>query len=244
MKGSPNNTSWRRLIAIAVAFGSLLCVTPAWSQATPTQPPAVKNAAKAKKKTRRVRRPKSYDIKLRELEERAVGLKEKIYETKTRLMLLREQLLGDGVEEARAVIVHNNDMGSSFTLERVLYYLDDEKIYFQDNHNGVLDDRKIFEVFNGNVLPGNHLVSVELVYRGNGKVFSYIDGYQFKIRSKYNFFAAKGRITRIEVVGHERGGMTTDLVQKPYVRYDVKQLKYSRANLEKVKDGKRGDEDE
>ena len=231
------------LLATIFALAAVSPTAPAAAQNTPPGTDSATGKPAPTAKPRRSR-PKSYDIKLRELEERAVGLKEKIYETKTRLMLLREQLLGDGVEESRAVIVHNNDMGSSFTLERVLYYLDDEKIYFQDNRNGVLDDRRVFEVYNGNVLPGNHVVSVELIYRGNGTMFSYIDGYQFKIRSKYNFFAAKGRILRIEVVGHERGGMTTDLVQKPYVRYDVKQLKYSRANLEKVKNGKRVDEDE
>ena len=245
MKVAQHNLALLRCFSVAIVL-SLVFVETAVAQTAPKASTTVTDGKKSATATRprKPRRPKSYDIKLRELEERAVGLKEKIYETKTRLMLLREQLLGDGVEEARAVIVHHNDMGASFTLERVLYYLDDEKIYFQDNHNGMLDERTLFEVYNGNVLPGNHVLSVELVYRGNGKVFSYIDGYQFKIRSTYNFFAAKGRISRIEVVGHERGGMTTDLVQKPYVRYDVKQLKYSRANLEKVKDGKRVDEGE
>ena len=94
-----------------------------------------------------------------------------------------------------------------------------------------------FEIFNGNVLPGNHTVNVELVYRGNGTLFSYIDGYLFKIRSNYTFFASKGRITKIKVVGYEKGGITTDLEQKPYVRYEVQQHRYSRENLEKAKEG-------
>ena len=181
--------------------------------------------------------PPAYDIKLRELEENVVGLKEKIFKSKTRLLLLKEQILHNVIAEARAVIVHNNDMGSSFTLEQVLYYLDNDKIYYQDNRDGVLDKNTEFEIFNGNVLPGNHMISVELVYRGNGTLFSYIDGYLFKIRSNYTFYASKGRITKIKVIGFERGGITTDLEQKPYVRYEVEQHRYNRDNLEKAKSG-------
>ena len=181
--------------------------------------------------------PAAYDMKLRELEEKVVGLKEKVFKSKTRLLLLREQILHNVIAEARAVIIHKNDMGASFTLEQVLYYLDNDKIYFQDNRDGVLDEKTEFEVFNGNVLPGNHMLSVEFVYRGNGTLFSYIDGYLFKIRSNYTFYASKGRITRVKVVGYERGGITTDLEQKPYVRYEVAQFRYSRENLEKAKEG-------
>ena len=168
-----------------------------------------------------------YDIKLHELEEKVVGLKERIFKTKTRLILLREQILHNVIAEARVVIVHNNDMSNAFTLEQVIYELDGEKIYYSDNQGGVLDDRREFEVFNGNRMPGNHRLSVELIYRGNGTLFSYIDGYVFKIRSNYTFFAAKGRISKIKVVGFEKGGITTDLEQKPYVRYEVQQLRYT-----------------
>ena len=179
----------------------------------------------------------AYNMKLRELEEKVVGLKEKIFKSKTRLLLLKEQILHNVIAEARSVIIHNNDMGSSFTLEQVLYRLDNDKIYFQDNKDGVLDQKTEFEIFNGNVLPGNHTISVELAYRGNGSIFSYIDGYFFKISSSYTFFATKGRITRIKVVGYEKGGITTDLEQKPYVRYDVQQFRYTNRGMESGQGG-------
>jgi len=176
--------------------------------------------------------PAAYDMALRELEERVVGLKERIFNTKTRLLLLREQILHNVIAEARAVLIHRNEMGSAFTLEQVLYYMDRDKIYFQDNRDGALDNNDEFEIWSGNLSPGNHLLNVELVYRGNGTLFSYIDGYLFKIRSNYTFYASKGRVTQIKVVGYERGGMTTDLAQKPYVRYDVQQHQYTRDALE------------
>ncbi len=232
----------KQILIGAVALAVTLSVSPfALAQTAPTpstdkqSPPGQKPPQPTKLKKKEV--PAAYDMKLRELEEKVVGLKEKVFKSKTRLLLLREQILHNVIAEARTVVVHRNEMGSAFTLEQVLYYLDNDKIYYQDNRDGVLDEKTEFEIFNGNVLPGNHMISVELVYRGNGTLFSYIDGYLFKIRSNYTFYASKGRITRVKVVGYERGGITTDLEQKPYVRYEIKQFRYSRENLDKAKEG-------
>ncbi len=114
-------------------------------------------------------------------------------------------------------------MGSYFTLDSVLYYLDGRKIYYQDNKTGVLDERREFEIYNGTIIPGNHALSVELVYKGNSKLFTYLEGYVFKIKSSYTFYAAKGRVTKVAVVGFERGGLDTDLEDKPYVKYEIQQ---------------------
>jgi len=164
-----------------------------------------------------------YDSRLREIEERVVDIKERIFKTKTRLQLLKEQILNNVVAESRSVLVHRNEMGSYFTLESVIYYLDGKKIYFQDNKNGVLDDRREFEIYNGTIIPGNHALSVELVYKGNSRLFSYLEGYVFKLKSSYTFYAAKGRVTKVIVVGFERGGLDTDLEDKPYVKYEIQQ---------------------
>lgn len=165
-----------------------------------------------------------YEARLREIEERVVGIKERIFQTKTRLLLLKEQILDNVIAESRAVLVHRNEMGSFFELQQVLYYLDGKKIYYQDNSNGLLQKRKEFEIYNGSIIPGNHALTVELVYRGNSNLFSYLKGYVFKLKSSYTFYAAKGRVTEVAVVGYERGGVGTDLEDKPYIKYEVKQV--------------------
>ncbi len=185
-----------------------------------------------------------YDIKLRELEERVVDLKEKVFKSKTRLMLLREQLLHNAIAEAGAVIIHENDMGVSFTLEQVLYTLDGDRIFFQDNRDGSLDDQKSIPIFNGILPSGDHILGVEMTFRGDGTLFSYIDGYQFKVRSTHSFVAAKGRILRIRAIGFERGGMTTRLDQKPFVRFETQVYKYSRENQRKASSGSLSDAEE
>jgi hypothetical protein len=106
----------------------------------------------------------------------------------------------------------------------VLYYLDGKKIYYQDNSSGLLDKRREFEIYNGSIIPGNHTLNVELVYRGSSSVFAYLKGYVFKLKSSYTFYAAKGRITSVTVVGYERGGIGTELEDKPYIKYETQQV--------------------
>ncbi len=181
--------------------------------------------------------PPAADAKLRQLEEQVLDLKERVYRSRSRLLQLREQLLHDVVDEAKAIIVHRNEMGSAFSLQQVAYFLDGNRIYFQDNKDGVLDRQRTFQVFNDSVLPGNHVIAVEMVFRGNGGLFSYVDGYRFRLKSSYTFRAAKGRIVQIGVVAHERGGIATDLLERPDIRYEVRRFEYSKENLEALERG-------
>ena len=78
-------------------------------------------------------------------------------------------------------------------------------------------------------MPGNHLVSVVMVYRGNGYgIFSYLNGYVFTLRSSYTFRAEEGKQVRLKVVGFEKGGMTTDLKDRPAIRFDMELLDVKR----------------
>ncbi len=206
--------------------------TPGTAAPAPVAKPAAKAAPAAKPvasaPAKAVAVPRSgdaqYEARLRQIEERVVGIKEKIFQTKTRLLLLKEQILDNVIQESRAVLRHKNEMGAFFELRKVLYYLDGKKIYYQDNSNGLLQKRPDFEIYNGSIIPGNHSLTVELVYRGRSDLFSYLKGYVFKLRSAYTFYAAKGRITQVSVIGYERGGIGTDLEDKPYIKYEVKQV--------------------
>ena len=217
----------QRLARIAGVLSLLLAGAPLWAQEA--APPAAAEAT-----PEATPEADGDTVRLREIEERVADLKEKIYRSKSRLVLLREQILHNVIAEAKGIIVHRNEMGSAFSLEQVLYYLDGNKIYYQDNKSGSLDEHREFEIFSGNLMPGNHLISVEMVYRGSGGMFSYVDGYRFKLKSNYTFYATKGRITRVAIVGHERGGVTTSMEDKPYVSYEVQQFRYNKENLSRL----------
>jgi hypothetical protein len=163
------------------------------------------------------------DLKIKGLEEQVNDLKEKIFRTKSRLLLLQESVLGGDISSsAKAVIYSTNDMGSSFVLESAFYTLDGAAIFSKIDNAGDLADKPSFEIFNGLIVPGNHQISVRLVYRGHGYgLFTYLEGYKFKVQSSYTFNAEPGRLTVVKVVGFEKGGITTELKDRPAVRYDV-----------------------
>lgn len=163
-----------------------------------------------------------FDLQVRGLEERVTDLKEKIFQTKARLLLLQETVIGGDLSTgARAVIVHRNEMGGSFVLESVTYILDGAPIFTRVDETGDLDGQKEIEVFNGRLVPGTHQIGVRLVYRGSGYgVFSYLNDYRFRVQSSYTFNAEGGKVTRIDVVGYERGGFTAELQDRPGVRYE------------------------
>ncbi len=165
----------------------------------------------------------AFNTRVKTLEEEVVDLKEKIYRSKARLLLLQETVLGGDLSTgARAILFHKNEMGSSFVLESVAYALDGAPIFTKVNEDGDLDKRDEFEIFNGRIVPGQHQIAVRFVYRGNGYgVFSYLEGYKFKVQSSYTFNAEATKITTVRVVGFEKGGLTTDLKDRPSVRYDI-----------------------
>ncbi|ADO70492.1 hypothetical protein [Stigmatella aurantiaca] len=165
----------------------------------------------------------AFNTRIKTLEEQVVDLKEKIYRSKARLLLLQESVLaGDISSGARTVVRHKSDMGSSFALDSVSYALDGAPIFTRVNEEGMLDNPDGVEIFNGRIIPGQHQLSVRLTYRGNGYgVFSYLDGYKFKVQSSYTFSADAGKVTTLTVVGFEKGGFTTDLKDRPAVRYDI-----------------------
>lgn len=169
--------------------------------------------------------PGGYEVRLRSLQEQVDDLKGRVFDSKTRLMILGEQILNNLIAEARAVIVHGNEASSMLTLEEVLYFLDNQKIYYQSNREGVLDSQREFPIFEGSISPGNHVLSVEMVYRGNGKIFTYLSGYVFRVKSAFPFFAAKGYETRVRAVGFEKGGLTTPLEERPSVRFELQRVK-------------------
>jgi len=200
----------------------------------------ISGAASAQQTTTEVQKPgeqpapqkpltadEAFNARVKTLEEQVVDLKEKIFRTKARLLLLQETVLGGDLSSgARAVLFHRNEMGSSFVLESVAYALDGAPIFTKVDVNGDLDKREEFEIFNGRIVPGQHQIAVRLVYRGHGYgIFSYLEGYKFKVQSSYTFNAEAAKVTTVKIVGYEKGGLTADLKDRPAVRYDVEVAK-------------------
>jgi hypothetical protein len=165
----------------------------------------------------------AYELKLRGLEERVNELKEKIFRTKARILQLQETVVSESIGVgARAVLVHKNEMGGSFKLLSVQYALDTQPVFKKVDMEGDLDGMGEKEIFNANIVPGNHNISVQLVFQGQGfGFFSYVKGYKFKVTSSYTFTAEEGKVITVKIVGFEKGGIATKLEDRPAVRYDI-----------------------
>jgi hypothetical protein len=190
--------------------------TPATAPPTPAPPPPNDPATAAGTSS-----SGSYTVRLHDLERRVNELKEQIFRSKARLNLLKETVLHGVIAGARATITHRNEMGSMYTPIRYVYALDGQEIYSKTDESGKLGDQKEIEVFNGSITPGNHTLSVQMVYQGNGYgVFSYLKGYKFTAKSSRTFTAPEGKQLQLKVVGFEKGNpVTTDPKDRPAVDF-------------------------
>ena len=162
----------------------------------------------------------TYSVRLRDLEHDVNELKEQIFRSKARLALLAETVLQGVVAGAQARIVHENKMGNSYKLVKIVYALDGAPILNKTDEEGDLGEREEFDVYNGSIVPGDHTLTIELEYRGHGYgIFSYLKGYRFKVTSSHTFTAGEGKLTTLHVVGYEKGGPTAPLEERPAIRY-------------------------
>jgi len=165
----------------------------------------------------------AYTMRVKELETKIDDLKEKVFQSKTRIVLLRETLLSGNLAGARASIVHRSDLGAAYKLRRATYSLDGTKVYGQVDNDGSLSEKNVFEVYNGGISPGNHTLSVSLQYQGSGYgLFTYFEGYEFPIKSSCQFEAKEGKVVQVRATPYEAGDATTSKEDRPNFKCEVK----------------------
>lgn len=162
----------------------------------------------------------TYQVRLRDLEQKIDELKEQIRRSHTRLSLLSETILSGGTGGARAEITFINDMSSAFRMTQALFVLDGAVQYNKQDETGVLAGQKEIPIFSGSIPPGDHTLQVLVKLRGHGYgVFSYLQGYRFEIRSSHSFTVTEGKTIELKAIAFEKGDVTTPIEQRPAVRY-------------------------
>jgi hypothetical protein len=159
----------------------------------------------------------AYTVKLHDLERRVNELKEQIFRSKARLNIMKETVLQGRIGGSRSLIMHRNEMSSTYSLIKLVYALDGAEIYAKADDTGHLGDTQEFEIFNGSTTPGKHTVSVRMIYQGNGYgVFAYLKGYKATVDKTCTFSAEEGRQTQLKLVAFEKGNpVTTDWDKRP-----------------------------
>lgn len=169
-------------------------------------------------------------VRMRRLEQKTQALKERAWQLKARVQMLKEQILGGGVG-AQALIAHANDMGSSFRLIKLIYTLDGTQVFVRtDETADNLYKTKAFDVFSGPIAPGNHTLAIVATYRGHGYgVFEYLSKYTFTARGNSTFIAGEGKLSKIDCRGHEKGGPTMPMEKRPAVSCKVTEVSPEKA---------------
>ena len=157
-----------------------------------------------------------YDLRVRELETQIDDLKERVFRSKSRIALLRETVLAENLAGSRAVVSYENDLGRSYSIERVIFSLDGSQVYSEASPAGGFARSEPVEVFSGPMAPGTHTISVVLSLRGSGYgVFSYAEGYAFDLRFSCQFPAEQGRTTLVTVRSYRAGNAFTAHEERP-----------------------------
>jgi hypothetical protein len=164
-------------------------------------------------------------VRMRRLEQKTQALKERAWQLKARVQMLKEQMLGGGVG-AQAVITHNADMGASFRLVKLIYSLDGTQVFVRTDDSGEnLYKAKGFDVFAGPIAPGQHTLAAVATYKGHGYgVFEYLSKYTFTAKGNQSFTATEGKIAKVECKGFEKGGPTTPLEKRAAIECKVTQV--------------------
>lgn len=184
----------------------------------------------------------TFDLRVKALEEKVYGLKERVYRSKAQLLLLDDKVAGGDLRHGtRAAIVHRNDMRGSFYLESLTYLLDGEPIFTRTDTRGELAEAAEVEVFRGRMVPGRHVIAVEASYHGRPfGPFTYLEGFKYRVRSSYELGFEGGKSTTVTVVNHEKGFFLTPREKRPAVRFDVEVVDETAEQAEPAKqtDGK------
>ena len=158
------------------------------------------------------------------LDERLGGIKEKVFESKSRLKLLLDQLRMGSVSLNSLSVLHTHDVGATFKLESLKYTLDGFVVYHGVSGDEI--DLEKFEstpVYEGSLLPGEHMLVVDMIYRGKGfGIFSYLKRYLFKVKSRYIFHVKEGDVATILVTSYDDGSFLTSLKDRLKVRFERK----------------------
>ena len=185
----------------------------------------------------------AYDVEIQELETKIDDLKEKVFQSKSRVVLLKETVLGGNLSGSRAMIVHDDKLGGKFQLRRAMYSLDGNRVFNESSKTGDVSKKK-FKVYDGSITAGSHNVSVLLEYQGNGYgVFNYMKGYHFKITSSCQFKAEAGKATVLKVRSVNKAGALSDVTKQPGIRCKITTRRLSDEKTGKPGDGSKGASD-
>lgn len=162
----------------------------------------------------------SADLKI--LQERMAQLKERVIETKARLLNYGRKVAKGFAAGTEISIVSLNQLGGDFRAERVVISLDGHQVFARDydpNNDEELPER--LQIYSGSILPGRHRVDLEIYLQGDDGVFDF--GYSARMRMEAGeyFTANEGKTIQVGLNLNDQGGTFKEIETRPVVKFDI-----------------------
>lgn len=160
-----------------------------------------------------------YTRELRAIEQRVHGLKEKVFQSKANLELLRELVIEGAASGAVLRITHVDDLARAYQVEGIDYFLDGRSVYsWSEASSEPMPDG--IQIRDAAIGPGQHALQVSLIVRGNADVLSYLEDYRVTVESSYAFEVGGGTVADLTVRVVSKGGVRKRFVERPTVVYE------------------------
>jgi hypothetical protein len=115
----------------------------------------------------------------------------------------------------------HNSVGSTLRLIKISYFVDESQVVTQNYPSGLEREADV-QVFERRLDLGNHTLRALVEYQGDGGgVFSYFEGYRYKVSSSHEFTATANTTTQITVVSYEKGGPLTSFENRLGVAFRI-----------------------
>ena len=147
-----------------------------------------------------------------------------------KVALLALALAACGAGEKRAprvgppgtiAIAFEDTLGGTFALDEIAVSLDGKAVLACGGNGARLDARSPVALWRGSAGPGEHEISLRVVYRGQGAgIFSYLEGYTFDVRSTHEVDLPPAGFVSVQAIAREGGGPMTPLEERPQVRWE------------------------
>ncbi len=158
---------------------------------------------------------------LRTVEQNVNVLKERVFRSKARLLLLEEKVIRGVVAGAKARLIHVNRLGGAYRIESISYYFDGTPIFEKVDTTAEFHRKKELKIFEGNIPPGSHTITANIVVKGNGNgAFSYLDDYSFKGQESFSFIAEDNKTAVIRMVLRKKGGPLGGFEEGPEMSFE------------------------
>lgn len=161
---------------------------------------------------------KNYDQELKDLQKQLALLRERVIETKSRILTYGERVSRGFTAGTRLLMRNENALGKDFVLESVTYYLDGHQVYSKKYDGDAASDTTVYK---GSILPGKHKVDMEVTLRADDGMFDFSHKAKLKYTTSEYFTANEGKQLNVQVRFFDKGGFLAKVEERPGISFEI-----------------------